>query len=72
MTEFICRDIRKRVRDEFIILLLAVDAVWVVGKKINLSHITVVPQGHHMPYLVINLLENPNEGAPSVNDTTDG
>ena len=40
------------------------------GNKLNLSHIVAVPQEHRMPRLILNLLEQSDEGRPSVNKTT--
>ena len=55
ITAFICRDMRKRTRDEFSILLSTADAVRVFGEKIKLSHIVSLPQEHLYLCLIINL-----------------
>ena len=70
MTAFICKEMRQRVQDGFRILLPEAGAARVFGDKLKPSCITAVPQDHHRPRLVLNLLENPDDGTPSVNDTT--
>ena len=41
------------------------------GTKLKLSLIVTVPQEHRQPHLILNLLEKPDEGTPSVIDTKD-
>ena len=41
------------------------------GEKNKLSRIAAVTQEHQRPRLILNLLEQSDEGNPSVNDTTD-
>ena len=47
------------------------DTVRMFGGKMKLSCIAMVPQDHLRPRLILNLPGNPNEGTPSVNDTTE-
>ena len=70
MTAFIRGEIRQHVQNLFIILLPVTDAVRLFGDKLKLSGIVAVPQKHRRPRLIFNLLAQPDEGAPSVNDTT--
>ena len=51
--------------------MLAADAERSFGDKLNLSLITAVLQEHRSPGLILNLLEQPDKGKPSVNNTTD-
>ena len=66
---FICGDMQWRVQDGLIILLPALDAVQTFGEKIKLSCIAAVPQPHQRPHLILDFLEKPDEGMPSVNNT---
>ena len=43
----------------------------VIEEEIKLYRIVMVPQEHRRPRLILDLLEQPGEGTPSVNDTTD-
>ena len=40
------------------------------GVKFKLSRIAAVPQEHRRPRLILNLSAQPDEGTPSVNETT--
>ena len=71
MKAFICRELQQCVEDGIGILLPEVDAVRLFGGELKLSWIADVPQEHQRPRLVLNLLTQPDEGTPSVNETTD-
>ena len=43
----------------------------IFGENIKLSRIAEVPQAQFQTRLILNLPEKPDEGTPSVNDTTD-
>ena len=62
---------RQCLRDGVITPLTAEDAVRVFWDKLNISFIKKAPQEHHRLRLILNLLENPDEGTPNVNGTTD-
>ena len=55
----------------FINLLPVADVVRVFGGNLKLSCIAVVSQEHLWPCAILDISSNPDEGAPSVNDTTD-
>ena len=55
----------------FIIVLPAEDVVQVFGDNLKISLIAAVTQAHQQMCLILNMLENPNEGTLSVNKTTD-
>ena len=59
-----------RVQDGFSILLHAADAVQILGKILNLSYITAVPQAQGQPHLILNLSAQPDKGTPCINYTT--
>ena len=71
MVEFIRVDMHQRVQDGFSILLPVADAVRIFGESLKLYRIMVVPQLRFRPHLILNLSEKPDEGIPSVNETTD-
>ena len=71
MTTFIQGEMQRRIKDGFSFLLPAADAVQLLGEKLDLTHITVVPQAHCRPHLILNLSARPDVGTPSVNNTTD-
>ena len=71
MKAFICGELQQCVQDGIGILLPEVDAVRLFGGELKLSWIANVPQEHQRPRLVLNLLTQPDEGTPSVNDTMD-
>ena len=71
MATFIHREMQKCVQHGFRILLLEAYTVRVFGDKMNLSYIAAVPQEHGQTCLIVNLAEKPNEGTPSINNTTD-
>ena len=68
MTDFINGEMRQCVKDEFIILLPVADIVRVMGDKLKLSRIVLVPHEQNRPRLIPNLSKI-NEGTPSVNET---
>ena len=59
------------VRDGFSILISAADGVQMFRGEFKLICIAAVFQEHLWPHLLLNLSSNPNEGTPSVKDTTD-
>ena len=61
---------QRRVQDGFRILLHTAAAVQMFRDKLKISHIAEVYKMHRQPHLILNLLEKPNEGKPSVNYTT--
>ena len=71
MAVFTRGELQQSVRDGFSILLPVADTVRLLRKKIKLYRIVMVPQEHRRPRLILDLLEQPGEGTPSVNDTTD-
>ena len=71
MSGFIKGEMQRRVQDGFSILLPVADAVRIFGVKLKHSRITLVPQANIRLRLILNLLENPNKGTPSVKKTTD-
>ena len=71
MIVFIFGDMQHHVQDGFSILLPAADASALFGDKLKLSRIAAVPQDHQRPRLILNLMEQPHEGTPSVNGTTE-
>ena len=71
ITEFIRGDMRQHVQCCFRILLPAVNAVRVFGDKLKLSCIDAAHQDHLRPCLITKPLKNPDEGMPSVNETTE-
>ena len=71
MIEFIHEEMRQSVQDESRIFFPWADVVRLFGDKMNMSCITAVPQEHHRPHLILNLLVQPYEGIPSVNNTID-
>ena len=52
------------------ILLPAADTIRLFGEKLKLSHISVVPQAHYRPRLILNLLAQLDSDTPIVNKTT--
>ena len=70
MKVFIPGEIQRSLQDGFSISLSTADMVRMFGEKIKFSCITEVPQAHHQPRLILNLLEKPDEGTPSVNNNT--
>ena len=60
---------QQRVQDGFRILLPAADAVRLFGDNMKLYCIAAVSQDNHSPRLITNLLAQPNEGTPIVNNT---
>ena len=62
---------RQLVRDEFIILLPATDAVRLLGYKLDLSGISAFPQEHLRLCLILILTAQPDDSTPSVSDTMD-
>ena len=56
MTSFICREMQQHVRDGFSILLPVADMVRLSHQRLR---------------LILNLLEQPDEETPMVNDTMD-
>ena len=71
MSGFIKGEMQRRVQDGFSILLPVADVVRIFGVKLKHSRIASVPQANLRLRLILNLLENPNKGTPSVNKTTD-
>ena len=71
MTSFIWGELRWRIKDGFIVLLPAADAMQLFGERLKLSCITAVPQAHRRPRLILNLLAQPDSNTLSVNETTD-
>ena len=70
MAAFICGEMWQRVQVGFSILIPVADTVRFFGDKLNLSCIFVVPHEHRRTRFIINLLIQPNEVTPSVNNTT--
>ena len=70
MAAFIRVELHQHVQDRFSILLLAADVLRVFGVNLNISWIAAVPQEHCRPRLILNLSAQPNEGKPSVIETT--
>ena len=71
MTAFIHGDMRQCVQYVFSILFPAADTVRLFGDNMKLSRIPEVTQEHCRLCLIINLVFQPDEGMPSVNDTTE-
>ena len=63
-------EMQRRIKDIFSILLPATDTVRLFGEMLKLSRIVAVPQAHFCPCLTLNLLEKPEKGMLSVNNTT--
>ena len=61
---------QRRIKYGFSIFLPAADAVRLFGEKLKLSHSVSVLQAHCRPRLILNMLEKPDVGTPSVNYTT--
>ena len=57
MTNFIRGEIQRRIKDGFIILLPAEDAIQLFGERLKVSCIGAVPHSHRRPRLIPNLLE---------------
>ena len=70
MVVFIHEEMRQRIWDGFSILLPVAGVVRLFRDNLKLSRISVVPQGHRKPHLILNLLAKINEGNPSFNNTT--
>ena len=70
MTEFIWGEMQQRIKYGFSIILLAVNTIRLFEEKLKLSHIVAVPQAHHRPRLILNMLAHPNYDMPSINYTT--
>ena len=70
MTAFIRGELQQCVGYGFSILMTATGAVRLFGENLKLSQTTAVPQEHLRLRLILNLLAQPDEGAPSVNETT--
>ena len=71
MVRFIRGELQRQVQDGFSILLYAEDYVQVFGENLNLSRIAAVPQAQRRPFLILNLLAQPNTESTSVNITVD-
>ena len=65
------REMGRNVQDGFLILLTVTNVVRVSWDRLKLSCIMAIPQEHRRPRLKLNLLDQPNEGASSINDTTE-
>ena len=71
MVRFIRGEIQQRIQDGSSILLHAADTLRMFGEKLKLSRIVAVPQAHIRPRPILDLLEKPDKGTPSVNNTAD-
>ena len=69
ITAFIQREMQRRIKGGCSILLPASDTIILFGEKLKLSFITVVPQAHRRPRLILNLSPQPDSETPSVNKT---
>ena len=69
MIGFVQGDMQGRVKDSFILLLLAEDAVQISGEILNISRIVAVPQAQCQLRFILNLLAQPDIDMPSVNNT---
>ena len=70
MAGFIRGDMNQMVKYGLDILLPAAEMVQTFREKINLYHITELPQENLQPRLILNLPAKPDKGMPSVNKTT--
>ena len=71
MNAFIWGEIRRRIKDGFIILVPEADAIRLFRENLKLSRIAAVPQANCRPRLILNLSAQPDSDMPSVNKTTD-
>ena len=70
MAGFIRGDMNQMVKYGLDILLPAAEMVQTFREKINLYHITELPQENLQPRLILNLPAKPDKGMPSGNKTT--
>ena len=70
MTTFIPGEMQRRIKYGFRILLPETYELRLFGEKLKLSHILAFPQAHFHLCLILDLSYNPDEGTPSVNNTT--
>ena len=59
----------RKIKDGFIILLLAADAIRLFGKKLKFFRIVAVTQSHRCLRLILNLSAQPDSDKPSFNRT---
>ena len=70
MIVFIHGELHQHGKYGFSILLSAADTVRVLGENLKLSRIATVPKEYRRTRLIINMLAQPEERTPTVNETT--